>query len=305
MEYLFFRSSLLRVVSFAYVSFEARSQSPRRRLRGLDVSLPSRESARVLIPPAAVLPRPLQHLEVAALRRARARPLVPRAAVRARPLQHLEVAALRRPRTRPPVPRAFVLARPLQHLKVAALRRVRARPPVPRAAVLTQPLQHLEVPALRRVRARRLVPRVAVLTQPLQQREAAVQRRVLARRPVPRKIRRSQRLQLLEISVYRCCGKNESPLNALQKTSRVPVLQQAHVSEAHRFPIRPLLDLAPRRVHRVAHPVTHRAEPTEVRGLWQKVRSENVRGDHVGGKAPEAESRGVGIVVLRHSRGHR
>ena len=192
MEYLFFRSSLLRVVSFAYVSFEARSQSPRRRLRGLDVSLPSRESARVLIPPAAVLPRPLQHLEVAALRRAR------------------------------------------------------------------------------------------------------------TRLPVPRELLRAQRLQLLEISVSRRCRTRETLV--LQNTARVPVLQQTHVSEVHGFIIRQLLDLTLRCVHRVAHAFAHRAEPTEIRGLRQKVRSENVRGDHVDGKARDVLSRGGGIHAS--NRGH-
>ena len=67
-----------------------------------------------------------------ALRRARARLLVPRAAILVRPLQHIKVAAIRRFRARPLVPRAAVLARPLQHLEVAALRRVRARRLIPR-----------------------------------------------------------------------------------------------------------------------------------------------------------------------------
>ena len=43
------------------------------------------------------------------MRRARARILIPRAAVLARPLQHLEVAAPRRVRALPVVPRAVVL----------------------------------------------------------------------------------------------------------------------------------------------------------------------------------------------------
>ena len=46
---------------------------------GFDVSLRSRDSARVLGPRGAVLARPPEHLDVAVLRRVIARPLVPRA----------------------------------------------------------------------------------------------------------------------------------------------------------------------------------------------------------------------------------
>ena len=133
-------------------------------------------------------------------------------------------------------------------------------------------------------------------------------RRARARTPIPRKILRSERLQLLELSAPRRCLA-QVPL-ALQNTSRVPVLQQAQVSEVCRVRIRQLLYLTPRRVHGVAHPVTNRAKPTEVPGLGQKVRSENVGGDHVEGKAREAAWRVGGIhgsivVLLRRILCHR
>ena len=155
-----------------------------------------------------------------------------------------------------------------------------------------------------------LVPRAAVRARPLQHLEVAAPRRVCARLPVPRKIRRSKCPQRLKLSAPRCCGTNECPLIFTQKAPRVPVLQQAHVSELHRFNIRQLLYRTPRRVHGVAHPVTHRAKPTEIPGLRQKVRSENVRGDHVGGKAREVASRHRGgihesIVALRRNTAHR
>jgi hypothetical protein len=69
-----------------------------------------------------------------------------------------------------------------------------------------------------------------------------------------------------------------------QKTSRVPVLQQAHVSEFHRVQIRKLPYLTPRRGHGVAHSATHRAKPTEVPGFRENVRFENVRRDDLEGK---------------------
>ena len=130
----------------------------RLRLRFRRIPLLSREFARLFVPRAAVLARPLQHLEVVALRRFPARLLVPRAVVRAR---HFSTSRW------PPLaayapsssPRTCILARPLQHLEVAAIRRERARPLVPRAAVLARPLQHVEVAALRRGPACPLVPR--------------------------------------------------------------------------------------------------------------------------------------------------
>ena len=222
--------------------------------------------------------------------------LAPRASLLV-PLQRLEVAALRRPRARLLVPRAS--ARPL--LLASPPTRTSARP-------RARPLQRLELAAPRRVRARPHVPRASVLARPLQRLEVAARRCKQARRQIPRKILRSQRLQLLELSAPRRCAAHETFV--LQKTSRVPVLQQAHVSEVHRVHIRQLLYLTPRRVHGVAHPATHRAKPTEVPGLGQKVRSENVRGDHLEGKAREAAWRVGGIhgsivVLLRRIRGHR
>jgi hypothetical protein len=115
--------------------------------------------------------------------------------------------------------------------------------------VLAQPPQHLEVAAARRGVARPLVPRAVVVAQPLQHLEVAAL---------------FSPLRTQEILV-------------IQKTTRVPVLQQADVSEFRGFYVRQTLDLAPRRVHGVAHAFAHRAEPTEVPGFGQKVRSENVR----------------------------
>ena len=158
--------------------------------------------------------------------RVRARPPVPRAAVLARPLQHLEVAgSLPAARARPPVPRAVVLARPLQHLEVAVPRRVRARPLVPRADVLARPLQHLEIAA----------PRHAYERRPA----CPTENSSLATPSTPRAVRSSLR---------------RTGTLVPQNTSRVPVLQQAHVSELHRYRnIRQLLYRTPRRVHGVAH----------------------------------------------------
>ena len=137
-----------RSSSVAALSYEARSPS-RAGGSGFNISSCSRESARVLVPRAAVRARPLQHLETAAKRRVCARQLVPRAAVRARPLQHLETAAPRRSLARLLVPRAAVRARPLHHLELAFLRRVCARPFVPREVLRSQRHHFLEVSACR------------------------------------------------------------------------------------------------------------------------------------------------------------
>ena len=106
---IYFRARATRVVSLCDIDCLASSRivrlaswlSPSKCARvstrvggsGFDVSLRSRESARVLGPRAAVLARVFQHLELAVVRRERARPLVPRASVLARPPQHVEVAA--------------------------------------------------------------------------------------------------------------------------------------------------------------------------------------------------------------------
>jgi len=95
------------LAAYAHVALStgSRSRAPTSAPRGGRPRAP-RARARLPVPRAAVLARPLQRLEVAALRRVRARQLVPRAAVLARPLQDLEVAALRRAQARPRVPRA-------------------------------------------------------------------------------------------------------------------------------------------------------------------------------------------------------
>ena len=236
--------------------------------------------------------RPLQHLEVAAKRRGRARTRVPRAAVRAQPLQHLEVAALRRGRARFLVPRAAFLARPLQHLEVAFLRRIRARPLVPRAAVVTQPLQHFEVAVPRRFRARPLVPRAAVRAQPLQYLELAALRRVLARLFIPRPVLRAQRLQLLELSAYRRCVAQHVSMCRLQTTSRVHTPQRGQESKRLGVEwISRLRNLAPRRVHRVAHPLAHRAESRQIQGVAHV--TQNVRGDEILGQVRDGRRTGV------------
>ena len=73
---------------------------------------------------------------------------------------------------------------------------------------------------------------------------------------------RSRRPQHLEVAALRR-ALAPVPL-VLQNTSRVPVLQQAQVSEARRVAIS-TPDLTPRRVHGVAHPRL-RAKPAEVPG---------------------------------------
>ena len=175
-----------------------------------------------------------------------------------------------------------------------------ACPLVPRAVVLAPPLQHLEVAALCRFRARPVVPRAAVHAHPLQHLEVAVLCRERARLPVPRELLRAHCLQLLEISASRHCRTRETLV--LQNTARVPFLQQTRVSEVHGFPIQQLLDLVPRRIHGVAHNFAHRAESTEIRGLQQELRTEDVRGDHVEGKDRDVLSRGGGIHAS--NRGH-
>ena len=97
--------------------------------------------------------------------------------------------------------------------------------------MLTRPLQHLVVAILFRPSAGLLASRAVVRARPLQHLEVAALRRVRARPFVPEETGRSQRLQLLELSAPRYCGTNECPLNAHQKTSQVPVFQQARVSE--------------------------------------------------------------------------
>ena len=110
-----------RSSSVAALSYEARSPS-RAGGSGFNISSCSRESARVLVPRAAVRARPLQHLETAAPRRSLARLLVPRAAVRARPLHHLELAFLRRVCARPFVPREVLRSQRHHFLEVSACR---------------------------------------------------------------------------------------------------------------------------------------------------------------------------------------
>ena len=73
--------------------------------------------------------------------------LIPRAAVIPRPLQHLQASTHSGVRTRMGIPRAAVLPRPLQHLQVPAPRGHPARHHIPRAAGVVQPLQHLSVSA--------------------------------------------------------------------------------------------------------------------------------------------------------------
>ena len=154
----------------------------------------------------------------------------------------------------------------------SARRRQLARPLVPRAFVRARPLQHLEVAALRRARARR---------------------------PVPREIlRAAQRLQRLEISIPRSGSAQETLVR--QSTSSAQTLERAQVSALGGIVLTELLNLPPGRVHRVAHPVTHRAKHREVRGIGQVVFNER-HGD-IEDKARDRYSRLSVDVQLPHAR---
>ena len=141
--------------------------------------------------------------------------------------------------------------------------------------------QHLEVAGLRCARARLFVPRAVVLARPLQHLEVAAIRRVPARALVPRPFLRAQRLQLLELSADRRC--RAQAFFKRQTTPRVHVLQRGQVSLLHGI-VR-LLDRSLRRRHCGAHPSRNRGGASEICGVVQLVRPDNVRDDEMVGKA--------------------
>ena len=75
-------------------------------------------------------------------------------------------------------------------------------------------------------------------------------------------------------------------------------LQRAYTSELYGFILIKLLKRKPRRRHRVAHPTTHHAEPCEIGGVVEILRSENVRDDEVVGKVGD---RGLWVGKARGS----
>jgi hypothetical protein len=112
---------------------------------------------------------------------------------------------------------------------------------------------------------------------------------------VPREILgAAQRLQRLEISDPRSGSAQETLVR--QSTSSTQTLERAQVSAFDGILFTELLHLPSGRVHRGAHAFAHGAKHREVRGVAQEVRSENVRGDQVEGKAREAAWRGGGLV---------
>ena len=171
-------------------------------------------------------------------------------------------------RARPPharqlVPRAAVRARPLQHLEVAAICRARARPSCSTGSRSRAPTSASRGGRPPPLSARILVPRAVVLACPLQHIKVAAPRRVLT-----------------QVFFTR------------QATPRVHVLKRAQVSLHHGFPFFRLLhrelrrqNRTLRRRHRGAHPSRNRSQASDICGIGQVGRPENMRDDKIVGKA--------------------
>ena len=108
--------------------------------------LPGNSFTVLLIPRAAVLPRPLQNLQVPRPSSAPTRRRIPRAVVFPCPSQHLKMPTTSGPSARHRIPRAVVLPHPPQHLQVPAPSDERTGPRNPRAAARLGPCQPLDGP---------------------------------------------------------------------------------------------------------------------------------------------------------------
>ena len=133
---------------------------------------------------------------------------------------------------------------------------------VPRAVARARLLQHLEVPVLRCSRTHPLVPRPADL---------------------------AKLLQFLELSAPRRCL--TKAFSTRQITSPLQALHRAYTSDTHGSIFIDLLEMKPRRRHRIAHLTAHRWEPCEICWIVKVPRSENVGDDEVVGKARDGLAR--------------